>query len=309
MLQTAYKLSNILNSGIATSDSNVLPTRGGKVVHIPFWKRPYADDEVLSDSSGLTEHNIEAGADIACVHARGIAYSTNDLARIFAGDDPAGRLASILGEEWANNIQKLLIATLKGAFGATGMSTSIKDISTATGNDGIVSASAMIDAQYLLGDQFDKLGAVMMHSAVMAKLKKLDLIQFEKQSEASKLMPYYMGQQVIVDDALAPTNVTVGSGSGAETKAAYPIYFFGKGALAFNENTVEMRTESDRDIITGNDVITSRRVFTIHPRGIKWIGTPAGETPTNAELATAGNWELVDDRRNVAITKLVARVD
>ena len=44
-------------------------------------------------------------------------------------------------------------------------------------------------------------------------------------------------------------------------------------------------------------------------RGIKWIGTPAGVTPTNAELADGSNWQLAEDRKNVAITKLIARVD
>lgn len=294
-----------MNSGIATSDPNVNPTQGGKTIHIPFWKRPYEDDEVLSDASGLTVNKIEAGGDVACIHARGIAYATNDMARILAGDDPMGRLAGLIGDEWANNQQKLLIATLKGAFACADMVQSVKDISAVSGDGGIVSGDAMIDAQYLLGDQFDKLGAVMMHSAVMGKLKKLDLIQFEKQSEADKLMPYYMGQQVIIDDGLAPETVTVGT----DSKLAYPIYFFGKGSISYNENVAEMRTETDRDIVGGEDVITSRRVFTMHPRGIKWIGTPVGATPSNTELADGTNWALVEDRKNVAITKLFARID
>ena len=46
----------------------------------------------------------------------------------------------------------------------------------------------------------------------------------------------------------------------------------------------------------------------MHPRGVRWIGTPAGQTPSNTELATSTNWALADDRKNVAIALLKAKV-
>jgi hypothetical protein len=46
----------------------------------------------------------------------------------------------------------------------------------------------------------------------------------------------------------------------------------------------------------------------MHPRGLQWVGTAAGATPTNAELATPANWALADDIKNVPITKLVAKL-
>ena len=106
-----------------------------------------------------------------------------------------------------------------------------------------------------------------------------------------------MGKRIIVDDSLKATD------------GAYPIYFFAKGAVAYNEDTSGLElTETDRDKLGGNDVLISRRAFVMHPRGVKWVGTAAGTTPTNDELATAANWELADNIKNVPITKLIAKL-
>ena len=58
------------------------------------------------------------------------------------------------------------------------MATQVKDISAEAGNLGIVSAEALIDAIYLLGDNYDQLSGLAMHSAVMQKLAKLNLIDY-----------------------------------------------------------------------------------------------------------------------------------
>lgn len=316
-----------------------------------------------------------------------------------------GAIADKLGDKWASNMQKLLIKTLAGVFAASSMATQVKDISAESGALGVVSADALIDAIYLLGDNYDQLSGLAMHSAVMQKLAKLNLIQYLPDSEGRPGLPVYMGKTVIVDDGIAPSTIvltpgtkeaqtitptvasaaagtititapgeaaktvttTVSSdvksvveaiaaeyaastvwtvtendltvvftakaggdkeaitvdagtsgfsfavaettkGTADVTAKAYPIYLFGAGAIAFNERTDAISLETDRDIILGQDILTSRRVFTMHPRGIKWKGEAAGETPTNAELANGANWELVEDAKNVLITKLVARV-
>ena len=104
-------------------------------------------------------------------------------------------------------------------------------------------------------------------------------------------------EPVIVDDAIMGTS------------GAHPIYFFGKGAIAFNEDTTGIEiTETDRDKVGGNDILVTRRAFVMHPRGLAWEGTPSDVTASNAELATAANWSLADNIKNVPITKLVAKL-
>jgi len=45
----------------------------------------------------------------------------------------------------------------------------------------------------------------------------------------------------------------------------------------------------------------NRRRFVLHPRGVKWVGSPAGSSATNAELATGTNWVRVYEPKNVRI--------
>lgn len=282
----------LLSSGIATSDPSVAITRGGKTVNIPFWKQLSGGIEVLSDTTALTLNKIDADSDIAAVHARGVAYGVNGLAEIFSGDDPAGAIAEFLATAWDTEMNAVIVNTLTGIMGVAGMAASINDQSA-----NVLTAGMMIDTMFKLGDNFDKIKAVAMHSLVVATLKQLDLVEFIPPSEISAGYLTYMDKRVIVDDALVPS-----------AEGVYPIYFFGEGAFAYNENTNLMTTKTDEDILADDTVIASRRYFTMHPRGVKWIGTPAGTTPSNAELATAANWQLVDDRKNVAITMLKAKL-
>ena len=72
---------------------------------------------------------------------------------------------------WTRDMQKELIAILKGVFLAPTMKDNLLDISALEGNASKWSASAFIDAQQLLGDAQELLTGVMMHSAVKSELK------------------------------------------------------------------------------------------------------------------------------------------
>lgn len=306
VLQKTTERNALITSGIASADENVAQRmfKGGKGIELPFWKRTNARSEVLSESSPMTTHKIVAGGDYAAVHARGIGYSSNDLSGLFAGDDPMNAMATMVADDWSGSFQDVLLASLKGIFASTSMADHVLDISAKTGDDGVLSNNALIDAIYLLGDNFKSLTGLAMHSAVMAKLAKLKLLD-DYPRDASAMAPEfdtYMRRRIIVDDAIKPTDLESGS-------KAYPIYLFGNGAVAYNESPALMETEPDRDSGQGDDYLYTRRVFTMHPRGIKWIGKPEGATASDEELATGTNWELVEDSKNVVIAKLVVRLD
>lgn len=280
-----------IKSGIAAPNAGVDITRGGTSVSIPMWVEPTADDEILDDSTSLTVNAIKGVKDVALIHARGVSFGRNDLAALLAGDDPMKAIVQYLGTWWSKKMTKILVNSLEGAMGVPEMADSVLDES---GN--VLTADMMAEASYLLGDNYDKITAVAMAAPVLAKLKKLDLVDFIQPSELTTGYYTYMEKRVIVDDSLAATD------------GAYPIYFFGEGAIAYNENPMLQEIEYDRDILAGEDVLASRRVFTMHPRGIKFKGTPAGTFATNEELKDSSNWELVADRKNVAIAKLIAKV-
>jgi hypothetical protein len=44
--------------------------------------------------------------------------------------------------------------------------------------------------------------------------------------------------------------------------------------------------------------------YIFHPVGASFTGTPAGDTATNAELATTGNWALGFDAKNIPLAAI-----
>ena len=293
LIEETTKKSRFINSGIATSDPSVTLSDGGKTIQVPFFKDIDEDDEVLEDGGvGLTVNKIDTAKSVAVVHARGTAYGASDLAKAFSGADPIGAIAGKLGEVWARKMQKLALASLEGVFKLDAMADSVLDQSSA-----VLTAEMMADASFLLGDNYDKIQCVAMHSAVLNKLKKLELVDWVQPSDLTLGFYTYMEKRVIVDDSIAAAS------------GVYPIYFFGNGAFSYNENAAMAKVETERDAQKGFDNIYSRRFFTMHPRGMQWLGASvAGDTPTNAELALKANWALAADRKNVAIGLLKARV-
>lgn len=309
VIQKTVELNKFIASGIATRDPDLKfpdmsrKVKGGKTIHIPFWKSivddANADDEVMSDSSNPVINNIEAGESIAAINIRVKVWGANDLAGYFAGSDPMMAVGDMNGAYWANRMQHVALNSLKGITDVTAgaIKDHVLDISGGSGAAAVLSSDAMVDAMYLMGDHVSELGGIACNSATMAKLVKLNLIDTVRAADSPVEYKFYMGKPVIVDDAIKGES------------GAHPIYFFGLGALAFNEDTdgIEI-TETDRDKVGGNDILVTRRAFVMHPRGLAWVGTAAGATPSNAELATPANWSLADNIKNVPITKLVAKL-
>lgn len=305
-MQKTTEKNALISSGIATTDETIGEAlrKGSKGIELPFWKRTKARSEVIVEGQPMQTHKIVAGGDYAAVHARCIGYASNDLARVFSGDDPMSAIADMANDDWGASFQEILLASLEGVFANDSMSSHLVDISGEEGDAGIINNDVIVDAIYTLGDNFDALKGIAMHSAVMGKLAKLKLLDDYPRDAANTVPEFrtYMGRRIICDDSIAP--VTLGSG-----KKAYPIYLFGEGAVAYNESAALLEAEPDRDSSTGEDYLFTRRLFTMHPRGIKWVGKATGVTPTNDELKVGSNWELVEDAKNVAIAKLVVRID
>lgn len=292
LIQETAEKNAFIKSGIAAPTPGVNFSRGGRTVTIPMWNDLDDTDEVLTDANGLTLKAAKAYEDVAVIHARGWAYGSNDIARLLAGDDPMKAIVQKSAAKWSKIMTRILVNTLVGAMGCTGMKDSVLDNS---GKE--LTADMMADGSFLLGDSYDKIHAVAFAAPVLAKLKKLDLIDTVKPSDLEPSYFEYMGKRVILDDSIK-----------GDTAGNYPIYFFGEGAISYNENPALAAVETERKPAEGIDAIYSRRAFTMHPRGIKWVGTPAGQFPTDEELATTSNWELVDNRKNVAIAQLIAKV-
>lgn len=341
--KTAEK-SKILTSGIATQNAklNQLVTQGGVTMQMPFWQDLSGDDEVLDDNTALTPGKITASKDIAVLLMRGKAWGANDLSGALAGDDPMNAIADRVSDYWARREQKTLVSMLTGVFAAASMANHILNVSTTA-----ISGSVVLDAKQLLGDAADQLQALLMHSAVFTKLQKDNLIQYVSTIGPDKSaisVPTYLGYNVVVDDGMpteqkykasTDTSVVAGknyytynSSTGVYTKVTtptgnpstssyyeedymeYTTYLFAKGVIARGEGTPVsfVNTETDRDSLAGEDYLINRRAFVLHMFGVKWVGQAAGDSPTNAELATGTNWVRVYEDKNIGVVAIKHKI-
>ncbi|WP_321835410.1 major capsid protein [Clostridium butyricum] len=296
VVQRTMELSALYNSGIIANNPELdrLATSGGTTINMPYWEDLNGDDEVLSDDGALTPAKITAAQDVAVLLMRGKAWSANDLAKALSGSDPMAAIGNLVAEYWARRMQHTLIKTLDGAFSATNMSNKILDITSKTGADKI-NGETFLDALQLMGDAKDKLTGVVMHSATETQLRKNNLIQTELDSN-NQPISLFMNKRVIVDD-----------GCPVDT-GKYTTYLFGQGAVGLGNGGAPVPTETDRDSLAGDDILINRKHFVLHPRGVKWIGSAAGSSPTNTELATGTNWSKVYEDKAIRMVKFVHKL-
>lgn len=295
-VQKTMELSALFTSGIVAHSPEFerLASEAAPLHNMPFFEDLAGDSENVIEGNDLTAAKITSKADVSTTIRRAKAWAATDLSAALAGKDPMAAIGSLVAGFWARDMQKELINTLNGVFGSytaesktvTPLADHILDISGGTGDAAKISASAFIDACQLLGDAQGQLTAVAMHSATKAYLKKLNLIQFERNSTDVEFETY-QGRRVIVDDGCPVAN------------GVYTTYLFGQGAIAYGNGSPVgfVPTEIDRDKRKGSgiDYLINRKTFILHPRGVKFTNAVRANTETvsRAELANAKNWERV----------------
>lgn len=295
---TAEK-SAFIQSGVAVADERVSKniTAGGLLVNMPFWTDLTGDDEVLGDGDkALATGKITAKNDVAAVLYRGKGWKVNELAAQVSGDDPLKALMTKIGGYWLRREQRILINVLNGAFSKALKDTHLNDQSTEE-----IDSNLILNTKQLLGDNADQLAQLIMHSAIYTSLQKLDLIDFVEPSQGGKKIPFYQGYVVTVDDSVPA--------EGTGNEAVYTTYLMANGSIGRNEgNPAALTTfETDREAAKGNDVIYTRRAFTMHPYGVKWTDAEretGNITPTNTDLQNGDNYEKVYEDKQIGIVAL-----
>ncbi|MDD4804284.1 MAG: major capsid protein [Candidatus Pacebacteria bacterium] len=294
VVERTAELSALVQSGIVKADPafDVLASKGGRILNMPYWNDLTGADEVLSDANPLQVENITANQDIAALLMRGKAWGVNDLAKALSGDDPMRAIGDLVAGYWSRRMQDTLISTLGGVFLAANMAGNELDITAIAAPGNVINASTFADAQQLLGDAKDRLVGVMMHSATETSLIKQGLISNELESinGESIRVKRFNGKRVIVDDRCP--NVA----------GAYTTYLFGEGAIAYGNGQPPVPTEFGRNVLQGDDILVNRKHFILHPRGVAFQDAAVvGSSPTNAELANGANWSRVYENKNIRI--------
>lgn len=252
---------------------------------------------------------IQSSTEVGVRLSRNNSWSAADLAADLAGKDPMQAIGDRVATYWARRLQAIFVATLGGVFKDNTTNDSgdyTVDISGASFIDGVTnfSADALIDAQTTMGDSRDSLALLCVHSAVMGRMKKNNLIDFIPDSEGRVSIPTFQGLIVVEDDGMPR------SGS------VYESWLFGMGALQLGVGAAKVPTEVSRYALAGNgggqEVLTSRVEWCVHPTGHAWTGTAANGGPGNGtsanQLNHVSSWNRVyPERKQVKIARLITR--
>ncbi len=286
----------------------------GVSVLVPTWKDITSDaDEVQVEATAPSATNgITTANQTAPILNRVSKSGVEALAAQVSGGDPTEEITMQLGERRLKQRQTALIATLRGAFGtsagaALGNAAALASVRLTIGDETgagaaaaeLMSPDAFINAKALMGELADGLrsGALFMHSTVRATLEKLDASSFKSgiQSGLPFAIDTYRGVPVFICDALVRAGTTSGF--------VYDTYLISNGAIGMGDKPQVVGT-IDRPIIdvaslnyqadpnTNSEYIFDRTRCILHLNGMRWTGTPAGQSATNAELGTLGNWAL-----------------
>jgi len=303
-------------SGIIVSNAmlNAKANEGGDTVNLPFWndldsnQAPNLSNDNPADNA--TPNKLTTGKQIARMAYLNQWYSNADLASELAGSDANQQVRNRFGTYWQRQWQKRLIASTNGII-ADNIANNGGDMVINAAVEAVASQTALTkfnrdiftDAVYTMGDAADKLGAIAVHSQVMAQMVKNDDIDFIPDSNGRLTIPTYMGLRVIVDDGMT---VTAGTTSGFK----YTSIIFGQGAFGFGSGSPLVPVEVERQGLQGKgggvEYIGERKSWLLHPFGFQATGAPAADSFSLAELADAASWTRVVDRKLVPMAAIIS---
>lgn len=311
------ELSELIRSGAITDDS-VLSSNlsgGGLTFQEPSWRDLSNEEEnISSDDPAVKSVPAKTGSltEVQIRLSRNYSWSTMDLSGTLAGSDPMESIASRVAYYWTRRQQALFIATARGVFANDALPTDANHIQNEMTLD--VSGSAFVngvtnfttegylDALQTMGDAQKKLGVIMVHSVVLTRMKKNNLIDFIPDARGEVNIPTFQGKLVIEDDGMPH------DGDGL-----FDTWIFGAGAFRFGAGSAPVPVAVTRDETSGNgggqEVLHNRVEWCMAPAGYAWVGgTTSKGGPANAVIAQANSWQRVfPERKQIKMVRYQTR--
>lgn len=344
VIELTMTKSRLIQSGVLARDPLIdrFLAGGGSTFHMPMWNDldDDADDVPTDDPADILALSVSAGSpslpsafldaipakidahkEIVVRLNRSKSWASSDLLATLAGSDPMMVAVSRGGAYWARRFQDIFIATWKGVAKDNGVNDSgdyANVISATTYTPGVTdfSAEAFLDATLTLGDADDEGGILMVHSVVYNRMRQNNLIDFIPDARGEVRIPTFLGYEVIVDDSMPTGTATILANGTAGNAGCYESWIFKRGAMGLGIGMPKVPVEVERHARAGNgagqDVLTSRQMLAMHPRGHSYIGTapeggPSNEATThNLNIATSWN-RVASSRKHVGFCRLVTR--
>lgn len=207
---------------------------------------------------------------------------------------------------WVRWLQKVLVAIVKSLFvddapdgplRATHLRKIAAEAIVGQGAGTKFNVTDFVTTQLLLGDAWESITGMLVHSATFGQMVAANLIEFVPTSVQNMSIPSYMGKFLVVDDG-APTR------AGTTDGIVYTTIFFGRGVFAYGEGAPKNPVETDRDTLQGDDILVNRREYVMHPQGLSWAGSFAGAFPSLAELSDNEAWDKVLEDKAIPLIAL-----
>lgn len=316
------EMSKFVNSGIVANDQYLssLLSGAGTTYNMP------AFDDLDNDEDRISSDTIPAGytggiadpdpkkirtlAEKAIRLDRNQSWGASNLARDLIETDPMAAIQSRVANYWARRLDEVVRSTIMGVFADNAADPAgtehVKDDLTVriTSNtlkpETQISGSSILDAVGTMGDVSTELTIMVVHSFVMMKLRKLNLIATVPTSQGNVGFETYLNRRIIETDNM-PRNGGI-----------YETWFFAPGVIRLGMASPLVPVEVERKPGAGNgggaEVLYNRVVWSSHPVGHSYVGAETTGGPGNAVLAAATSWQRVyPERKQIKMARLISR--
>jgi hypothetical protein len=315
--------SNIMDSPMVASNPLFvqIASGAGTSAQMPFFKEPNFADEIQVESTAPSYNGVSQIKAVAPILNRVSSFGASALAAQVSGTDPVGECLRYLGTIRKRQRQASILSVLRGGFGAHTDTTAAlesirKNNCTTTGSiadTNQIDLSTIRIAAALLGENWANLVALWVHPDILTALSDQDVTDYITPSEGGLFLKGYR-DCVIYTSSLLKTTATINS---VDNVPIYRSYLMSARSIGIGEKPQstmigDVASITEEALASINDrKVFDRTRFVLGLNGLSWKGTPAGQSATNAEMATIANWELAKnggttfDPMNVGIAEIV----
>ena len=313
--------SEFIKSGAVVRNALLDAREGGTRIQVPEFN-PVAPTETIMDGTAtwntngyLVPQKVGTATQIATICHRGFAYAVDDVAVLAAGEDPMLHIRNQLADAINKLNSARLYNQLAGLFGTALSGHSLDKAVGATSGQAeanFLTAANVAEARSVLGERGDELDILVVHPSVAYYLYQVGMLTFSTSAlSASGAVTWggggvgigarevgeFAGMRVIVDSQVN----TVRPGTATHI-SEFRCYMLKSGTILEGVQQ-DLRVEADRNILSKQDVISVDYHTAYHVMGTKWGN--AADNPTNAQLATAGNWTATYDIDLIPMVELI----
>ena len=305
--------SLFIKSGAVVRNSLLDSRSGGTRIQVPEFNPVSPTEEIMdgtatwgTGSGGyLTPQKIGTGTQIASICHRGFAYAVDDIAVLAAGEDPMLHIRNQLADAINKLNSARLFSQLAGLFG-TALSANALDKGKAAASGAteanFLSATMVAEARSKLGERGEELDTLIVHPSVAYYLYQVGMLTFSTSALAAsgavtwggggvgigaREVGEFAGCRVIVD-----SQVNINDPTPTGKRQEFRCYMLKSGTILEGVQQ-DLRIESDRNVLSKQDVLSVDYHTAYHVMGTKWGS--ASDNPTNANLRTGSNWSATYD--------------